>query len=98
MQEPTTALDSGITQGPLSQLPGCASVALGNNAGEKQKNQMKMVRPERIERPPLRFIGNAALWFRAFHGASQAFYSFVTAGGGANRLGAPISERSISLA
>lgn len=38
------------------------------------------------------------LWFRAFTAQSQAFYCFVTAGGGAIRRGVPISERSIGLA
>jgi hypothetical protein len=73
-------------------------VALGNNAGKERKNQMKIARPKPIERPTLGIMGNAALWSRAFHGAVTSFCSFVTAGGGANRLGVPISEWSGGLA
>jgi len=89
----------GSAQGALSQLPGCASVAFGNNAGEKRKNQMKTARPERIERPTLRFIGNAALWSRAFHGAVTSFLFLRYCRRGCKiGSGPPISERSVGLA
>jgi hypothetical protein len=49
----------GSARRTLSQLPGCTSVALGNSAGKERKNQTKMARPKRIERPPLRIMANA---------------------------------------
>ena len=57
-----------------------------------------MALPEGIERPTLKVIGNAALWLRALSRRSHKLFILVTAGGGANWLEAPISERSVGLA
>ena len=83
----------------LSQLPGCASLALGNNAGKERKTKRKWrVRNESNVRPSESWE-TRAFWSRAVHGAVTSFCSFVTAGGGANRLGVPnlLAERRVSM-
>src|ERR1700716_3200210 len=84
--------------GALSQLPSCASVALGNNAGKKRKNQMNMALPEGIERPTLKVIGNAALLRALSRRSHKLFIPSLLPEGVQNWLEAPISERSVGLA